>query len=109
MRLLLLRQPRRRSRIRLGRQPFTARNPTGRQIYLYLHQSGFLRSFSTGSRLDNRRRRWRLTSPLLPFNLPSSIVKTQEGWERMVDMNSLEGRLVAKRKPTFQMSNATNV
>ena len=28
-RLLLLRQPRRGSRIRLGRQPFTARNPTG--------------------------------------------------------------------------------
>ncbi len=66
-RLLLLRQPRRGSRIRLGRQPFTARNPTGRQIYLYLHQSGFLRSFSTGSRLDNRRRRRRPTSPLLPL------------------------------------------
>ena len=29
----------------MGRQPFTARNSTGRQIYLYLHQSGFLRSF----------------------------------------------------------------
>lgn len=31
-RLLLLRQPRRESRIRLGRQPFTTKNPTGRRI-----------------------------------------------------------------------------
>ena len=28
-------------------------------------------------------------------------MKTQEGWERMVDMNSLEGRFVAKRKPNL--------
>ena len=65
MRLLLLRQPRRGSRIRLGRQPFTARNPTGRQIYLYLDQSGFLRAFGTNSRLEQRRWRRRPTSPLL--------------------------------------------
>ncbi|WP_434006673.1 hypothetical protein [Neisseria subflava] len=39
-------------RIRLGRQPPLAGSPTGRQVYLYLHRSGFLRTVGTSTQLD---------------------------------------------------------
>ena len=61
------RRPRKPNPLRLGWQPFAARSPPGRQIYLYLHRPGFLRAAGTSPRLDNRRRRKPPTDPLLPL------------------------------------------
>ena len=50
-------------------------------------------------------------SVYVTFDVPSSsIVKTQEGWGKIVGPNSLQGRLAAnKGKPIPQMPNATNI
>ena len=61
------RRPREPNPLRLGRQPLLAGNPLGRQVYLYLHRLGFLRTFSTSPRLDQRRRRKPPTNPLFPL------------------------------------------
>ena len=50
----------------------------GRQIYLYLHRSRQLRALGTGSRLDNRRRKRRPTSPLLPEWMEILVKKIME-------------------------------
>ena len=45
-------------------------------------------------------------SVYVTFDVPSSsIVKTQEGWGKIVGPNSLEGRLAAKKRKTYS-SNA---
>ena len=49
MRFLLFRRPRRGNRIRLVRQPPLTGNPTGRQVYLYLHRPRQLWTLGTGT------------------------------------------------------------
>ena len=50
-----------------GRQPPLAGSPPGRQTYLYLYRSRFLRAFSASPRPDQRRRRKPTTDPLFPL------------------------------------------
>ena len=62
----------------MGRQPFAAGSPPGRQVYLSLHRPRLLRAFGAGSQLDNRRRRKQTGNPLLPLRPnrhPESIAK----------------------------------
>ena len=61
------RRPRRRNRIRLGRQPPLTESPTGRQVYLYLHRSGFLRTAGTSTQPHQCRRRKQTRNLLLPL------------------------------------------
>ena len=64
--LNLFRRSRNPNPLRLGRQPFATGSTPGQQVYLYLHRPRFLRTSGTATQLDQRRRRKRPTTPLLP-------------------------------------------
>ena len=74
----------------MGRQSFTARNPPGRQVYLYLHRPILLRTAGASPRLDQRRRRKPPTDPLLPLRPHRHPERDDEGAKILDSVTNIE-------------------